>query len=568
MTSKAFNVEEKSLTEFFGDSKSFYQIPDYQRPYSWGDEQALKLWDDIFEAYNNQSKNYFLGTIVTTNGKDNRYDVIDGQQRITTLTILFAVIKSFYPNDSDSNYETIIDSIVSRRNKENRVRFYTHNQRQTNFEKLINNTDFEIFINEKSKKDVKKDKFQNVAFEFAIKINETLKQRDFNIVSFIEFILNSIFLIRINCSNESSAIKIFNTLNDRGLDLRQSDIIKSKLLYKLLEENKQDSENIRKTFVNDWDEMNKVISEEYDNFDAFLTVYLLTKTGKNPENSLSEELEKVFKNATTKDVILDIKSFVKDFEESIANKQNSNNKNYHIKSLEYIPWRNYWVAILMTAIVNKYKDIEKLIKLIHRFYYLNWIAGNTASKIKQTTFNCIKLIKNSEKIENVEKELFSGLIKFKDVEDRVKSCLKNDVYGESWIRALLTTLEYKRKEESEFIEFSQKVQVEHILPQTFENQNGYDFAQEDHKNYVNKIGNLTLLSYRNQKASNKDFDTKLNVYSGKGVHGIENDGANKFQITQDIEKDYCINKSWSVESFNKRQEELLNDIYKIFDLKK
>lgn len=299
--------------------------------------------------------------------------------------------------------------------------------------------------------------------------------------------MNNICLIKINCCNESSAIKIFNTLNDRGLDLRQSDIIKSKLLYKLLEEN-------------------------------------------------------------------------------ISERQNLINTDYYLKSLEYIPWRNYWVSIIITAIVNKYKDTEKLIKLIHKFYYLNWIVGNTASKIKQTTFNCIKLINKNNGIDDIQRELFDNKINFIDITNRVKSYLQNDVYGESWIRALLTTLEYQRREVSEFIESSQKVQLEHILPQTFENQNGYDFTVEKHKEIINKLGNLTLLSYRNQKASNKDFDIKLNVYSGKGTDGKQNDGENRFQITQDIEKIYCVDKIWNLESFNKRQEDLLNEIYKIFKI--
>ncbi len=565
MSSNTFQVEEQSLNSFFGNAKSFYSIPDYQRPYSWGDEQVFKLWDDIIEAYNNQNSNYFLGTIVTTNGKDNRYDIIDGQQRITTLTILFAVIRSFV-TESESNYRSVynaVSTLISNLiDNQNRVRFYTHNQQQTNFEQLINNTDFKIFTNDKSKKDVKKDKFNNVAYELSLKLHEIIKQENFNLTHFIEYILNNICLIKINCCNESSAIKIFNTLNDRGLDLRQSDIIKSKLLYKLLEENKQDSESIRRTFVNDWDEINKIISEEYDNFDAFLTVYLLTKTGKNPEKSLSEELEIVFNKTSAKESIIQIKSFVKDFEENISEKQNGINKDYYLKSLEYIPWRNYWVSIIMTAIVNKYKDTEKLIKLIHKFYYLNWIAGNTASKIKQTTFNCIKLINENKGIDDIQRELFDNKINFIDITNRVKSYLQNDVYGESWIRALLTTLEYQRREVSEFIEFSQKVQVEHILPQTFENQNGYDFTIEKHKEIINKLGNLTLLSYRNQKASNKDFSEKLNIYSGKK----NNDGENRFQITQDIEKIYCINKIWNIESFNKRQEALLNEIYNIFEI--
>lgn len=90
-----------SIKELFGNTDSFYMIPDYQRPYKWENEQVDMLWDDINEAFQNGEENYFLGSIITAKpGDGDRYryvDVVDGQQRLTTLMILFCVVRDLYP---------------------------------------------------------------------------------------------------------------------------------------------------------------------------------------------------------------------------------------------------------------------------------------------------------------------------------------------------------------------------------------------------------------------------------------------------------------------------------------
>ena len=88
-----------SLTvgELYGNKDSLYKIPQYQRPYKWEDEHVYKLWDDIYEAWEIEEPNYFLGSIITAKPRDDEksayVDVVDGQQRLTTLMILFCVLR-------------------------------------------------------------------------------------------------------------------------------------------------------------------------------------------------------------------------------------------------------------------------------------------------------------------------------------------------------------------------------------------------------------------------------------------------------------------------------------------
>jgi uncharacterized protein with ParB-like and HNH nuclease domain len=91
-----------SIRELFGNADALYKIPQYQRPYKWEDEQIDKLWDDVYESYQNGEENYFLGSIITAKPRDNEksayVDVVDGQQRLTTLMIMFCVVRDLYPD--------------------------------------------------------------------------------------------------------------------------------------------------------------------------------------------------------------------------------------------------------------------------------------------------------------------------------------------------------------------------------------------------------------------------------------------------------------------------------------
>src|SRR5664280_1499964 len=96
-----FNPLSLTINQLFCNADAFYQIPQYQRPYKWEEEQIEKLWDDIYTAFENEDSNYFLGSIITAKDSfsSSKYlDVVDGQQRLTTLMILFCSIRDIYPS--------------------------------------------------------------------------------------------------------------------------------------------------------------------------------------------------------------------------------------------------------------------------------------------------------------------------------------------------------------------------------------------------------------------------------------------------------------------------------------
>ena len=120
------NVDQKTIMLLFSDKKSDFLIPDYQRPYAWEEGQCQTLWDDIFSFafpdnnYENFNKDeeYFLGSIVTFENENNKKEVIDGQQRLTTLMLLLRAFYSKFGNMQDNNssnceeksFETFVES--------------------------------------------------------------------------------------------------------------------------------------------------------------------------------------------------------------------------------------------------------------------------------------------------------------------------------------------------------------------------------------------------------------------------------------------------------------------------
>jgi uncharacterized protein with ParB-like and HNH nuclease domain len=90
-----FKTDSQTIRNVF-DGTNYFQIPDYQRPYSWSDEEIEQLWEDITLAFDSGDLYYFLGPVILAQTEGELLEVVDGQQRLTTLTILFCVIRDFY----------------------------------------------------------------------------------------------------------------------------------------------------------------------------------------------------------------------------------------------------------------------------------------------------------------------------------------------------------------------------------------------------------------------------------------------------------------------------------------
>ncbi len=576
-----FNPKSLSINQLFCDADAFYQVPIYQRPYKWEDEHIDKLWDDIYTSFLNDDTNYFLGSIITAKPLStvSYMDLVDGQQRITTLMILFCVIRDLYPkinNHTDDDPTNIdIDTIkdaIQQKGKVKRLKLHTHDQHHTDFQNTIidgNTTGF----TKPSKPDVRKDeepiyKFENTAFLFTEKCKDIGEKK---CGEFINYLFNKVKIIRIDCSTTEFAIKLFQVLNDRGLDLTAADLVKSYLLEKIQKEFNSDPDILKKkegAFVSDWREIEQYAKDSYDNLNNILTMYEYYLLAQNPRKSLFEELQIDFKMKKPLDVISDFKAFVKAYKKEIYDVTNDK----ILFSFWYLPWTVYWRSILTTAIHRKYKDLKKLKKVLRRFYFLYWVAGRTLSAVKQTSFNVIKWLKENKDITEIEKEI-NNKIKEDDIVNSALNNLSKDISFYSWCKPLLALLEYNSADDSKisFIELNRDVHLEHILPHEYKKFPEWDYIKDDIAlKWMEKPGNLTLLSgSKNIEASNNPFKTKIKVYKGKGKYDDKNQKITAFNITQNIVKDFEDKKysgKWIEESMKDRHNWFCNEVGEILEI--
>ncbi len=220
--------------------------------------------------------------------------------------------------------------------------------------------------------------------------------------------------------------------------------------------------------------------------------------------------------------------------------------------------------------------------LITRYFYQSWIAGGTSNRIKQTTFNILKSVKNGTSIDDytiIENEeeipkdgirtiIQKNLNKYDNYE---KSLSSNYVYWERWLKPLLLSIEYFENEKKDFIPIVRDLQIEHILPQTWNAKKSWDgvllnwkdnFLEDEAEQLISSLGNLTLLTgKKNIEASNCNYDKKIDIYKGNSGKGF--DGKSSFEITKSIIDDYAV---WTKENIKIRYNNLLEKIDNILKI--
>ncbi|MCT7538596.1 DUF262 domain-containing HNH endonuclease family protein [Aliarcobacter cryaerophilus] len=546
----------ESLKKVLCDDERFYQIPDYQRPYSWDKDNVSDLISDLVTSYiNNIEENYFCGSLVLVQGDKGRLDIIDGQQRVTTFTILACVIRDLYYDILDEKQKDYIKLSIQDKyeNTKRKLKFLTNDKYQLDFEetvlKKIN------FISNKNdyEKDFPKNRYLQNAHFIRDNIKENFGNFNIDVNKFVIWLYEKVVLTTILCPNADSAIRIFNVLNDRGMPLSPIDILKSSLMQRIL------NEEDKNTFKVSWEVI--ITKLEFDDiaFEDMLNSYLYYKLGDNPSVRIDTELMDIFKKENKLENPLEIISEIKKFSDSYIEILTLKNK--YIFCLKYLKHRIYWTSILASAKFVKYKDFDKLIKYLMAYYYQNWIAGKTVANIKQTSFNIIKSIKKDDNIDEIVKLMQENLKKYETTNMFENELNINNHYERNWAKPLLILVEYfwtdSQNEQQSFIPLSSKLHLEHILPQTTNEFWNNIFTIEQREIWTNSLANLVLLSLRkNIQAQNYDFNSKKEAY-------FNNDNViTSFHTTRDI-KEIC---EWNEKELKLRKDKLVNKINEIISI--
>ncbi|MGN8531347.1 DUF262 domain-containing protein [Helicobacter pylori] len=570
---------------------SYYQIPDYQRPYQWTEENCKKLLDDLLSSYEYyKESDYFCGSLVliaigtdsATNAKT--YDVVDGQQRLSTFILLAKVLATLYNNEVLNNKTSkgFLEKSLGDTDGEKRKRL-TFNTIGLNAKDDFQGA-LDFFDNSHASKNNKNNYLKN-----AICLKNYLEKKEIeDINAFIQWLYFKVVFIKTTCPNVSMALRIFSVLNARGLPLHAIDIFKAELLKKLA--NKKDQEE----FVFRWNALRQKCSENESKFPkrkenkreknaaeilfSWYLIYLNPVTSaKSMEERLADQFERL--NKPPLEYLKGIENLYNAYCEVLEM------KDWHAHLLSYLA-SDFWRVILCTSILHHYsdQDIETLKELLVKFYYQNWVAEQTEPK-KQTNCNIIKALKEKQSVENIA-SIVKKYFKDENTTQRFKENLQDDHLYEkhkkasknSWLRPILILVEYsisddprpKRIQKDNF-------HVEHILPQKPDPSSQWvkDFSEEERGLYTHSLANLTLLGgKKNTKALsqvlNQDFKEKKEIYMGNAVKlGKDKRGREKpfkvmtcYKMTIDVAQ-YA---EWTPKSLEKRKEELIQIIESVLTL--
>ncbi|OOP97244.1 DUF262 domain-containing protein [Helicobacter pylori] len=593
---KAYQLKDILATEF----DCYYQIPIYQRPYQWTEENCKKLLDDLLSSYEYyKESDYFCGSLVLiaigTDSETNAttYDVVDGQQRLSTFILLAKVLATLYNNEvlNNKTSKDFLEKSLGDTDGEKRKRLTFNTiglNAKDDFQDALDFFDDLDASKGKNSKSNDPSKGKNNYLKNAICLKNYLKEKEIeNINAFIKWLYLKVTFIKTTCPNISMALRIFSVLNARGLPLHAIDIFKAELLKKLA--NKKDQEE----FVFRWNALRQKCSENESKFPkrkenkreknaaeilfSWYLAYLNPVTGaKSMEERLANQFEKLNKPP------LEYLKGIEDFYNAYCKVLEM--QDWHAHLLSYLA-SDFWRIILCTSILHHYsdQDIEALKELLVKFYYQNWVAEQTEPK-KQTNCNIIKALKEKQSVENiasiVKKYLdddnnkitqnFREKLKDDHLYEKHKKASKN-----SWLRPILILVEYSMSDDPK----PKRIQkddyhIEHILPQNPDPSSQWvkDFSEEERGLYTHSLANLTLLgSNKNSQASNLDFKKKKEIYMGNAVKlGKDKRGREKpfkvmtcYKMTIDIAYKYT---EWTPKNLEKRKEELIQKIESVLEL--
>lgn len=263
------NVDQKSIKGLLTDKHSDFLIPDYQRPYAWGEDECATLWDDLFafafpnddcDAFDSATDEYFLGPIVTFQNAGGKQEVIDGQQRLTTIMLLLRAFYDKFANMKDKQSVNVRKNIARCVWKTDEFDEPDMDALKIDSEVASDNDKGEFLAILKEglvDPNWKSAYATNYAF-FQGKIDRMSSEWPSYIALFAMRILNNVILLPIEAESQDAALRIFSTLNDRGLPLADADIFKSQFYKHFAAENKKDE------FITRWKQIEETANRIFN----------------------------------------------------------------------------------------------------------------------------------------------------------------------------------------------------------------------------------------------------------------------------------------------------------------
>lgn len=529
------NVDQKTIMLLFSDKKSDFLIPDYQRPYAWEEGQCQTLWDDIFSfAFpdNNSDKfdsneEYFLGSIVTFENDNNKKEVIDGQQRLTTLMLLLRAFYAKFGNMQDENSKSTRERIAQCLWKTNEFGQPNLNILKIDSEVATDNDKDEFLEILKTgivNKDQKSNYAKNYRF-FQEKIDNFLSEYPSYFAYLPARILGNCILLPIEAESQDTALRIFSTLNDRGLPLSDADIFKAQFYKHYSTKNQKDK------FIEQWKELEEITGRIFKPLnstpmDELFTRYMyFIRAKQGIKSSTTEALRKFYEKGKYSilkqdDTLSNLKILV-DFWHDVYNQ---NQERFSTKILRKLFILNsapngmwtYFLSVYFLQNKNENDQLEenKLDEFLNKTIAFVWAFAFTNPGV-----NALRTPIYAEMV-NIVTDKTVNFDEHKFDEHTLRTAMNNFEFknGRPITRSMLTWWAFK-DDQQEIPFLNTNFDIEHIFARK---------RQENDKSLSNTklleaLGNKSLLEDKiNIRASDYRFSDKIKYYKGfttdKGQH--------------------------------------------------
>lgn len=573
-----FKPEKQYIAKLLGEEGQKFIIPEYQRPYRWTKNECETLWDDVKGVFGNGEniEEYFLGSIVTYKNDNGELEIIDGQQRITTFTLLF---RAFYEHlksefktargDYPIDFGKCIWKYIRNEGFDFENRHLSSQIITSNDEKAL-----EQILSENCKLENKyknSNYFKNYDY-FYQKLMDFKGKQGFSFQKFCDMFLgNKLFVLLVVCDSQESAMTIFNTLNSRGLPLSNADILKGYIYKKVKNKEK---------FANDWKDIETKIeeSENVKDLDFLFLQYMHIIRAENEDtNTTTQGILPFFTKTDKKEYYGALQDwlykpetmpFISNLADFwISPKEYLSEKSSRYISIlnlfqndtwkffvSYLVWRNKNCFNNDTFNKNKFsKEFDKFLPELIKYITLPFLNNNaTTGVVKEIVF---KMNVSLYKKENFT--IGNSMPKQKVFFEIINSF---DTRKIKYILFLYAYIYSKFKEDIN----ASDLEVEHILPKEWQNMDVSDFDEESHKKYVEKIGNKILLDKKsNIKCSNNFFAKKQEIYKkiydkGYNLKEVYDLGIKEHSVLKKKEENK--RSIWEKKDIENREEEIYKNL--------
>ncbi len=500
---------KKPILDFIGSTESVFIIPVYQRDYSWKKSNCEKLWQDLLELQKNKRESHFFGSIVEINsGRDKKgYAknlIIDGQQRLTTTSLMLLAIRNYLKNSSnknDLNSKRIEKYLTNEDCEEDvKIRLKPNKQDKKHFEELFENRRID-------KANIDSNIVSNYCF-----FSDKISQNEIDIDElFLSLKKLEIVLVTLEKPKDDPQL-IFESLNSTGVDLTASDLIRNYVLMDL------EPEEQEKQYEKYWLKIEKLTSDISEFIRHYLQFYFETNIKKSlvyqefqkfrekAHLNKSQILEELLKYA------LKYNFFIKEHSDKDINKRLENIRD--LDSTILYPYLFDVFDLFEDEKLSK-NDVLEILKFLESYSFRKSLSGDTKG-IVAMILSLKKEIRKQPDWQKNYLEIFKAILisktssqKFLIDEDFEKFLSEVEVYKMRNNKFLMSSIEHHNCAYEINLE---DLEIEHIIPQNaakWKKMLG-DNWQEIQKKYLHTIGNLSLTG-KNQELSNKDFLSKQDI---------------------------------------------------------